>query len=57
MVDMAKCFGGDCPLKGKCFRFTAPAGEFRQSYFKNPMNLGENCKYFVSNGSKNGNVE
>jgi hypothetical protein len=35
MVDITKCRGGNCPIKEKCYRFTAKAG-FRQSYFFNP---------------------
>lgn len=57
MVDITKCFGGDCPLKDKCYRFTAPAGEYMQSYFRKPMNSGNDCEYFSSNGRKNGNVK
>jgi len=33
MPDIAKCTGGDCPIKNKCYRFTLKPNEFRQSYF------------------------
>lgn len=47
MADISKCRGGDCPLKEKCFRFTAPTNEFRQSYFVDvPYDKETNkCKY------------
>jgi len=32
MVDIAKCKGIDCPLVNKCYRYTAPANEYRQTY-------------------------
>jgi hypothetical protein len=41
------CKGGRCPFKEKCYRFTAPANEFRQSYFsKEPFDKEANkCDY------------
>lgn len=36
MSDITKCPGGDCPIKDKCYRFTASTDEFGQSYFKDP---------------------
>lgn len=33
MSDISKCSGEGCPLKEECYRFTAPANEFWQSYF------------------------
>ena len=45
MADIAKCMGYDedlgfeCPMKNNCYRYTAKANEFRQSYFMNiPFN-------------------
>lgn len=32
-MDITKCKGINCPLKESCFRYTAKAGEFQQSYF------------------------
>lgn len=50
MPDIAKCAGTDCPVKEKCFRFTAKPSEFRQSYFSNaPGKLEGNkftCTYY-----------
>lgn len=36
MADISKCSGEDCPVKEKCYRFTAPTSEFMQSYFFKP---------------------
>lgn len=36
MSDITKCDSKDCPLKEKCYRYTAPSSEYRQSYFVTP---------------------
>jgi hypothetical protein len=36
MADISKCLGTDCPHREKCYRFTAPANEYAQSYFVDP---------------------
>lgn len=36
MPDISMCDGGSCPLRKRCYRFTAKPSEFRQSYFCNP---------------------
>lgn len=36
MSDISKCSGEGCPHKEKCYRFTAPADEYRQAYFTKP---------------------
>ena len=33
MSDISKCYGGECPLKEKGYRFTAPANEQWQTFF------------------------
>jgi|694.fasta_scaffold31924_9 hypothetical protein len=33
MSDITKCNGKECPHKETCYRFTAAANEFRQSWF------------------------
>ena len=33
MADITKCNDQLCPSRKKCYRFTAPANEYRQSYF------------------------
>jgi hypothetical protein len=33
MADITMCPGTECPVKYKCYRFTAKANEWGQSYF------------------------
>jgi len=33
MADITKCTYEDCPVKTKCYRYTADANELWQSYF------------------------
>ena len=33
MADITKCYGDDCPIKNKCYRYTAFANYDQQSYF------------------------
>lgn len=33
MSDITKCKGDSCPVKEHCYRFTAQADEYMQSYF------------------------
>ena len=35
-MDGTMCTGEGCPVKEKCYRFTAPTSEFMQSYFFKP---------------------
>ena len=51
MPDISMCSGQDCPLKEKCYRYTAPKSEFWQSWFGNvPYNHEkEKCEYFWDN--------
>lgn len=53
MADITKCSGDDCPLKDKCYRYTAVADEFWQAFFvKPPGQYIENqfvCKEFWGN--------
>lgn len=32
MTDISKCAGIDCPIRETCYRFTAPADPYRQSW-------------------------
>lgn len=32
MTDISKCDGEDCPLKDKCYRYTAPSDDLYQSW-------------------------
>lgn len=36
MTDITKCMGLDCPKKETCYRYTAKANEFWQSYLAGP---------------------
>lgn len=56
MADICMCSGGDCPMKDKCYRYTAPKSEYWQSMFTTPPinEMGE-CEYFWDNKEyKNG---
>ena len=47
MADITKCSGTGCPHKEKCYRFTAPADEYGQSYFvKPPLKDDGTCNLF-----------
>jgi len=35
-ADICMCSGKDCPVKEKCYRFTAKPSEHKQSYFFQP---------------------
>ena len=45
MADITMCSGNDCPVKEKCYRFTAKPSEFRQSYFFQPPGGQEDGKF------------
>ena len=48
MADITKCKGIDCPIRDKCYRFTAPDGRW-QSYSNFAKYLNETkteCPYF-----------
>lgn len=49
MPDISMCEGGACPLKEKCYRFTAKPFGLCQSYFMNPPYKDGKCDYFWSN--------
>lgn len=56
MVDLTKCKGGDCPFKENCYRYTAEACEYMQSYFVGPLYKANKedeevikCEYFIQN--------
>jgi len=47
-MDITKCANEDCLLKASCFRYTATACEFRQSYSDYKPVDGE-CEYYWDN--------
>jgi hypothetical protein len=46
MADITKCTGEGCPMRAGCYRFTAPASRFAQSYFVTPPVKDGECEYF-----------
>lgn len=51
MADISKCNDIHCPSKELCYRFTAPASEYWQSYgIFNREADADNCDMFWSNG-------
>ena len=50
MADISMCMNTDCPSREKCYRFTAKANPYRQSYmdFK-PEDGADKCEDFVPN--------
>lgn len=47
MADITMCSGRGCKQRNSCYRFTATACEFRQSYFAQvPMEKNGVCDYF-----------
>ena len=46
MPDITMCEGNDCPLKERCYRFTATPNEYRQAYFVDPPYIDDECTYF-----------
>lgn len=54
MSDIAKCEDNKCPSRLMCYRFTAPASEFRQSYgIFNREEDANNCDMFWNNKQEN----
>lgn len=46
MADITMCTGENCPVKDKCYRFTAVRSEYMQSQFViSPIKDGK-CQYY-----------
>lgn len=45
MADISMCSGAGCPLKEKCYRYTAPKSEM-QTHFSPPRKKDGSCNYF-----------
>jgi hypothetical protein len=45
MADITCCSGKDCPVKEKCYRFTAPKSQYGQSYFFEAPGKTEDGKF------------
>lgn len=44
-MDGCKCYGEGCPVKKKCYRYTAVANEHWQSYFAEAPGKTEDGKF------------
>jgi hypothetical protein len=52
MADISKCSDHLCPSKTICYRFTAPADKFRQSWVNTNREADAyNCDLFWHNGT------
>lgn len=49
MADISKCEGKDCPIKEKCYRFTAPAGMMQTYGCFEYDHEKKKCDYFWDN--------
>lgn len=45
MPDITMCYGGDCPYKERCYRYTAKPDEY-QSYFVKPPFKDDKCDLY-----------
>lgn len=53
MADITMCEGKNCPVKDKCYRFTATPSEYRQSYFTNPPIKEGECNMYWGENAEN----
>jgi hypothetical protein len=59
MADITMCVGADekrnliCPMRDKCYRFTAKSNEYRQSYFVVVPYEDPECAEFWDNKGDN----
>lgn len=52
MTDITKCEGTNCPVKESCYRYTAKADIFRQSYFTEPPIKDGKCEMYWGENSQ-----
>jgi len=52
MPDITMCHGDDCPLKNKCYRYTAYADPYGQSIFTEIHYKDGKCNHFWDNKGK-----
>lgn len=50
MADITMCDDKECPRAHTCYRLTADANPYRQSYFMQSPRHGDGCPQFVDNG-------
>lgn len=46
MADITKCNGGQCPIKEKCYRYTAQADDYQSWFFSPPFEVDMENKTF-----------
>ena len=46
MSDITKCDSKDCPIRETCYRYTAEANEYWQSYFTTPPLKDGKCEEY-----------
>ena len=47
MADITCCQGTNCPLKEKCYRFTAPRGRYQSYFTEVPYDLEkQECEHY-----------
>jgi len=49
MTDITKCKGLNCPVKEKCYRFTAKADEYQSYFVDAPIKDGKCDMYWGEN--------
>ena len=49
MPDITMCHGENCPLKEKCYRYTAKPNRYFQSFFQEPPYQEGKCVFFEDN--------
>ena len=45
MADITMCNGKNCPLRKKCYRYTATPGHWQSYFTETPIKNGE-CEYY-----------
>lgn len=53
MADITMCQDKDCPMKDHCYRYTAIANEYYQSYFTESPRKDLQCDEFWDNKEYN----
>ena len=54
MVDMAMCRNKKCPVREKCYRYTAKANKYWQSYTNGEYTRKNGCELFIPNEERDG---
>lgn len=51
MTDITKCYGTDCPLKDKCYRYTAPSDTYQWRFTEVPYDKEKKkCEHYCERG-------